>query len=178
MAAPIKPQKVQSKKKDTWWYAPAVANMSAPTVAEVNAVAGLNFTCYLLTDQGGATASTNKVSLPVLLCEDQGGEVTDNVTVTLSDLVSVWDPQAAAGSTGKKTWELFGQSGASGFLIRRQNVINDVEANVSAGQFVDVFKVVIASGVPDKTANDATGLYNFTCAVDLTDHKFNKAVVV
>lgn len=177
MAAPIKPQKVQSKKKDTWWYVPAVANMAAPTATEINALAGLNITCFLLSDQGGASKSTNKVELPILLCEDQGGEVTDKTTVTLADLNSVWDPQAAAGSTGKKTWELFGANGASGYLVRREGVVNDVEANVTVGQFVDVFKVTIGSGVPDKTANDATGLYNFSCPVDLVDHEFNVAVV-
>lgn len=177
MAAPLKPTKVGSKKKDTWWFVPAIANIAGPTKTEIDAVGAQNITCYLLTDQGGASSTATKVSLPQLLCEDQTSEVTDTVNVTLSDLVSVFNPQAAAGSTDKKTWELFGADGASGYLVRRQGVLNDVESTVTVGEFVDVFKVDVNAGVPDKTANDATGVYNFTCAVDLVDHEFNVAVV-
>lgn len=175
MAAPLKPQKATSSKKDTWWYAPAIADMSAPTAAEVNAISGLNFTCYLLADQAGLTGTANKVSLPKLLCEDGTSEVTENITRSLGDIVSVFDPQAAPGSTGKKTWDLF-KDGVSGYLIRRQGVVNDTDADVTDGQFVDVFKVDIREATNDKSATDASGLYVFTCPVDLIDQELNVEV--
>lgn len=177
MAAPLKPQKVTANKKDSWWFAPAVASMAAPTVAEVNAAGGLNFTCYLLSDQDNLTSTTNKAQLPRLLCEDKTTEVIENVVVSMADLQSVFDPQAATGTTGKKTWDLFGKDGASGYLIRRQGVLNDVDSAVDAGEFVDVFKVDIAEGIPNKTATDATGLYSFTCGVSISDSEMNVAVV-
>lgn len=176
MAAPLKPQKAPSSKKDTWWFAPAVADMAAPTDGEINAITGLNFTCYLLADQAGLSATPNKVSLPKLLCEDGTTEVTENITRALGDIVSAFDPQAATGSTGKKTWDLF-KSGVSGYLIRRQNVVNDTDASVTAGQFVDVFKVDVKEATNDKSATDASGIYVFTCPVDLVDQELNVAVV-
>ena len=42
MAAPTKPQKVTANGKDSWFFAPAVANMATPTATEINAVTGLN----------------------------------------------------------------------------------------------------------------------------------------
>lgn len=177
MAAPIRPSKVTSKKKDTWWFVPALSSMTAPSKVEIDAVGALNITCYLLSDQGGVVASANKVSLPPLLCEDNTSEVTDTVNHSLSDIVGTFNPQAASGHDDKKAWELFGRSGASGYLVRRQGVLNDVEATVTVGEFVDVFSVDINAGTPDKTANDATGIYAFTCSVDLVDHEFNVAVV-
>ena len=175
MAAPTKPQKVPSNKRDSWWFAPAVDTMTAPTDLEINAVAGLNFTCYLLAEQDGVTGTTNKAQLARLLCEDGTTEVLDNVVWSLADIQSVFDPQAAAGSDGKKTWDLF-KDGVSGFLIRRQGVVNDTDADVTVGQFVDVFKVDIGAGTPGKTATDASGLYAFTCGVALLDKAFNVAV--
>lgn len=177
MAAPTKPQKVASNKKDTWWFAPAIADMAAPKDTEINALTGLNFTCFLLADQDGVTGTTNKAQLARLLCETGTTEVLDTVSWSMSDLVSVFDPQAATGSDGKKTWDLFGAAGASGYLIRRQGVVNDVDTDVEATQFVDVFKVDIGEGTPGKTAVDASGLYAFTCGVALVDKQFQVAVV-
>ena len=176
MAAPLKPQKSPSSKKDTWWYAPAIADMAGPTDDEINAISGLNFTCYLLADQAGLTGTANKVSLPKLLCEDGTTEVTENITRSLGDIVSAFDPQAATGSTGKKTWDLF-KDGVSGYLIRRQGVVNDTDADVTEGQFVDVFKVDIREATNDKSATDASGIYVFTCPVDLIAQELNVEVV-
>lgn len=176
MAAPLKPQKVTAKKKDAWWFVPAIADMTDPTATEINAVGALNFTCYLLADQDGLSSTTNKVQLPQLLCEDETTEAIDSVTVQMSDIQSLFDPQAATGSTGKKTWDLFGKNGASGFLVRRQGVVNDVDAAVDAGEFVDVLKVDIAKGVPAKTASDASGLYAFTSGVTVSNVETNVEV--
>lgn len=176
MTAPLKPQKVAANKKDSWWYAPAIAAMAVPTATEINAVGALNFTCYLLAEQEGVSSTTNKAQLARLLCETGTTEVLENVVWSLADIQSLFDPQAAAGSTGKKTWDLF-KSGVSGFLIRRQGVVNDVSSSVTAGEFVDVFKVDIGEATPGKTAADASGLYSFTCGVALIDKAFNVAVV-
>lgn len=177
MAAPIKPQKKQANGKDTWWAVPAIADLSAPTVAEVNAVAGLNVTCFLLADQEGVTANTSKIELARLLCETSTTEGIDTTTWSMADLTGVFDPQGAAASDGKKAWELF-EDGFTGFLVRRQGVVSDVDADVTAGEFVDIVPVETGPATPGKTSNDASGIYSFMAAVAVTDTpKFNKAVV-
>lgn len=176
MAAPLKPAKVQANGKDTWWAVDTLADMAAPTDDEINDAGNLNITCFLLAEQDGVTGTTNKVALARLLCETTTTEGLDNVTWSLADIQGVFDPQAASGSTGKKAWEVF-KDGFSGYLVRRQAVRSDLDAAVTAGQFVDVFKVDCGAATPGKSATDASGIYTFTAGVALTDQEFNVAVV-
>lgn len=176
MAAPIKPQKVQSNGKDSWWFAPAVATMTAPTDDEINAISGLNISCYLLAEQDGVSSSTEKIRLARLLCETSTTEGLGEQTFSLAAIQGVFDPQAAGGSDGKKAWELF-KAGTSGYLIRRQGVKADVDTAVTTGQFVDVFKVDVSEATPGKTSTDASGIYTFMADVALVDKSFNVAVV-
>ena len=175
MAAPIMPQKVQSNGKDSWWFAPAVADIDAPTALEVNAVSGLNISCFLLAEQDGVSSTTEKIRLARLLCETSTTEGLGEQTFTLAPIQGVFDPQATSGSDGKKAWELF-KSGASGYLIRRQGVKANVDAAVTAGEFVDVFKVDVSEATPGKTATDASGIYTFMADVALVDKAFNVEV--
>jgi hypothetical protein len=174
MTAPIKPQKVQANGKDSWWFVTAIADMTAPTAAEVNAGTGLNISCYLLAEQEGVTSNAEKVRLARLLCETTTTEGLGEQTFSLADIQGVFDPQAASGADGKKAWEKF-KDGASGYLVRRQAVVATT-GDAVAGQFVDVFKVDVGQAVPGKTANDASGIYSFTAPVALLDQKFNRAV--
>jgi hypothetical protein len=176
MAAPIKPQKKTANGKDSWWFVPAVADMSAPTALEVNAATGLNVSCFLLAEQEGVSASTSKVQLARLLCETSTTEGLDTTTWGMSDIQGVFDPQAAAGSNGKKAWDLF-KDGFTGYAIRRQGVVSDVDTDVDAGEFVDVVPVDVAPATPGKTSNDSSGIYSFTAAVAVTGTPaFNVAV--
>lgn len=177
MAAPIKPQKVTANGKDSWFWVPAIADMAAPTATEVNAVSGVNISCFLLAEQDGVTGTTEKVRLARLLCETSTTEGLGEQTWSLADIMGVFDPQAAAGSDGKKAWELF-KDGADGYLVRRQGVIADsASAAAAAGQFVDVFRVEVGRATPGKTSTGSDGIYSFTAAVALLDQEFNVAVV-
>lgn len=175
MAAPIKPQKVQSNGKDSWWFATAIADMDAPTDDEINAISGLNVSCYLLAEQDGVSSSTEKIRLARLLCETSTTEGLGEQTFSLAPIQGVFDPQAAAASDGKKAWDLF-KAGASGYLIRRQGVKADVDTDVTAGQFVDVFKVDVSEATPGKTSTDASGIYTFSADVALIAKSFNVEV--
>lgn len=175
MAAPVKPQKVTANGKDTWWFAPAVADMTAPTAAEINAVSGLNITCFLLAEQDGVTGTAEKVRLARLLCETSTTEGLGERSWSLADLMGVFDPQAASGDDSKKAFELFRESQA-GYLIRRQGVVSGADADVTAGQFVDVFKVEVAEATPGKTSTGTDGIYSFMAPVALLDKEFNVAV--
>lgn len=177
MAAPIKPQKKTSNGKDTWWFVPAIADQAEPVITEVNSASGLNFTCYLMAEQEGVTGSTNKATLARLLCETATTEVIENTVWSMADVMGVFDPQAVAGSDGKKAWEKF-KDGATGYFVRRQGVVNSVSADVSTGQFVDVIPVEVGPATPGKTSTGADGIYAFTAAVSVTGTpSFNVAVV-
>lgn len=176
MAAPIKPQKVTANGKDSWWYVPAIDDIKAPTATEINAASGLNISCFLLAEQEGVTANTERASLARLLCETSTQEALGATTWSLADITGVFDPQAAVGDNGKKAWEAL-KAGGAGFLVRRQGVISETDADVTAGQFVDVFRVETAPATPGKTATDASGVYSFTAAVGLLGQAFNVAVV-
>lgn len=177
MASPIRPMKQTANGKDSWFWAPAIASMTAPTALEINAESGANISCYLLAEQEGVTGQAEKVTLARLLCETSTTEALGEQTWSLADLQGVFDPQAAAGSDGKKAWELFQEPVNPGFLVRRQGVValSDT-AEATAGQFVDVFKVEVAKGTPGKSSNDASGIYTFTAPVALLAQEFNVAV--
>lgn len=176
MAAPTKPQKVTANGKDSWWFVPAIASPAAPTAVEINAVGGINISCYLLAEQEGVTSNAEKVRLARLLCETTTTEGLGEQTWSLADLQAVFDPQGASGSDGKKAWEQL-KDGATGFLVRRQGVVALTDGSATTGQFVDVFPVTTGKGTPGKSANDAAGIYTFIAPVALTDTPtFNVAV--
>lgn len=177
MAAPIKPQKKTANGKDTWWLVPAVADLNAPTTTEVNVLTGLNVTCFLLAEQEGVTGTTEKVTLARLLCETSTTEGLGDTTFSMADVQIVFDPQAAAGSDGKKAWDLL-SDGFEGVAIRRQGIRAIDDAAVVAGQFVDSVPVAIAPVIPGKSSSGADGIYTASASVAITDTPaFNKAVV-
>lgn len=177
MAAPIKPNKKVILGRTAWWVVPSIASLAAPTVAEVNSASGLNITCFLLGDQAGLDASTGKVELPRLLCEQQTTEALDVTKFTLPTFRLLWDPQAASGANDKKAWALLG-SGFTGFVVRRQNVISVLDAAVTSGQFVDTAPVIGSIGAPMESGTDAAGLYCFDVDFGVTGTpSLNVAVV-
>lgn len=179
MAEPIKPMKVTANGKDSWFWVPTIADVKAPTALEINAASGVNITCFLLAEQEGVTGTAEKVALARLLCETSTTEALGDQTWSLADLQGVFDPQAAAGSDGKKAWEEFQDPINPGYLVRRQGVIADSDTSEAAvGQFVDVFKGEVAQATPGKSATDASGIYTFTAPVALVAKPvFNVAVV-
>lgn len=167
MADPIKPAKHSSHKKDSWWLVPAIADTSAPTVAEVNAEGGIYATCFLRADQGGVEKTVNKVELDALLCEDGTTEGLAPASFSMSDIVGVLDPQAGPTDPDKALFE-FLRDGFEGYAVRRQNVVNDVSDEVAEGEYVDVVKVDIDAAWPDKSTTGPEGFYQFTCGAAVT----------
>lgn len=178
MVAPSKPQKVQANGKDSWFWVPAIADMTEPTILEINAVTGVNISCYLLAEQEGVTSNVEKVRLARLLCETSTTEGLGEQSWSLADIQGVFDPQAASGSDGKKAWELFQDPINPGFLVRRQGVVAyQATPEAATGQFFDVFQVEASKATPGKTSNDASGIYSFTAGVALLAQEFNVAAV-
>ena len=86
------------------------------------------------------TSTTEKVALARLLCETSTTEGIGETTWSMADIQGVFDPQAAAAADGKKAWALV-KDGYTGYAIRRQGVVSNLDAAVSADQFVDVIPV-------------------------------------
>ena len=174
MAAPIKPALRKAFGKDAWGFVPAVADIDAPALAELTATGGFNLSCSLFGEQEGVSASTEKVTLPRLLCETETYEVNGSTTFSMADFQISFQPQAASGSDGKKAWETLAD-GISGFLWRRQDV--DAPDDLAAGQFVDVIPVQLGTKTPTKTGTGADGVYAFTQPASITGKPaFNVAI--
>ena len=175
MTLPIKPALVPVYGKDAWTWVPAIAVLTAPTVAELTAVTGFNLSCSLFGEQEGVTATTEKVTLPRLLCETSQYEFIGSTTWGMADLTVSIQPQAAALSDGKKAWEAM-SDGESGFLVRRLG-IDAAGTDFVAGQFVNIYPSQLGVKVITKTSTGADGVAAFTVAAGITSAPFQNVAV-
>ena len=173
MVAPISPAKKMSNGKDHYWLVDTIANPAAPTVAEINA--GLNITGFLLADWDALSASTDKVTLPKVMLETTSTEVNGETTISAADALLTLQPQAASGADGKKAYAKV-KSGYTGFLVRRQDVLNTSSDAVTAGQFVDVLGVDITTAIPGRSSTGTDGIYIATVPISITSDEWNVAV--
>lgn len=176
MSVPVKPALKRAFARDRWYWVPAIADPAAPTVAEITATAGFNLSCSLFGDtQDGFDATTDKVTLPRRNCETDVFQVHGSTTHAAPDLLVSFQPQSASGSDGKKAWEAMDDL-ATGFLVRGQDL--DPLIDSVAGDFVDVVPAQLATKVPMKTANDASGVYAFKVGASIIDKPhYNVAIV-
>lgn len=164
MAAPIKPALTRAYGNESWVFVPTIANVTAPTIAEINAASGMNISCVLFGDQESVSATTEKVQLPRRMCETEVAESNGATSWTFPDLLYQFDPQAAPGSDGKKAKETL-IAGSDGYLVQRLGVTSTDD--FAATQRVNVFPVELAAQVVVKTSNDANGVVAIRQAVSM-----------
>lgn len=145
MAAPIRPASAKAFKREKWLWVPAIADITAPTVAELAAATGLDISCYLFDSTARPSKNTNAVTKERRICDGEQYEQIGITTYSGGELTYAVDPQAVAGSDGKKAWEKF-VAGATGFLVRRLAI--DVDTDVAAGQFVDTMPAEVGPSMP------------------------------
>jgi len=175
MAVPTKPTLVSAFGNESWGFVLTVANIQLPSVAELNAATGFNLSCSVFGEQEGVSATTEKVTLPRLLCETDTFEVNGSTTHAMADLMVSFNPQGAAASVGKKAWETL-VSGATGFLWRRQGIAGTTDLVI--GQFVDIIPTQLGTRIPTKTGAGADGVFAFTVPASITSTPaYNKALV-
>ena len=168
MVAPIKPKKVRALGKESFWLVPAVANVTAPTIVEINAATGINLSCTLLATVEGLTASFNKVTLPAYLCETEQFEANDVTSYSMTDLEGGFAPQATAASNDKKAFE-FLRSGYTGFMVSRPGIVSDsATPDAVTGQFFNVVPVEITKAVPGKSGTDNSAIFTWKAGVSVT----------
>lgn len=175
MAAPTKPALTLAFGTDGWGFVLAVANIAAPTLVELNAVSGFSLSCSVFGDQGGVTASTEKVTLTRLLCETVQYQVNGATTFEMAELMVSFNPQGATASAGVKAWETM-TDGLAGFLWQRQGVV--ATTDLASGQFVNIIPIQLGTKNPTKTSTGADGVFAFTQPCSITGAPaFKKAIV-
>jgi hypothetical protein len=165
MAVPTKPALTLALGKDGWGFIVACANIQAPTIIELNAATGFSLSCSLFSEQEGVTATTEKVTLPRLLCETVQFQVNGPVTYEMADLTVSFNPQGAAASAGVKAWETMVDN-ATGFLWQRQGIDSTTD-NVAA-QFYNIIPVQLGTKTPIKTSTGGDGVFAFTQPASIT----------
>lgn len=145
MAAPIRPAATKAFKREKLIWVPTIADINAPKLTELSAASALDISCTLFDSFARPTQTTNAAQLERRVCDGEQYEQAGITTYSAGEMPYALDPQAIAGSDGKKTWEKF-VAGASGFLVRRLAI--DVETDLAVGQFVDVFPAEVGPSMP------------------------------
>lgn len=155
MAAPVRPAGVKAFGKEKYVFVPTIANVAAPTLAEVTGASSLDLTGYLYVEGfDGVTADTGRVTAPRRLSDTTTFESMGTTSYTISDLTYAFDPQAAALSNGKKAFEKLPE-GTTGYLVRRRGI--DRNTDMATGQFVSVFPVAFGAQTEVLTSTDEAG---------------------
>lgn len=165
MVAPTRPASSKAFKREKWLYVPTIATIAAPTVAEVTAVSVLDISCYLFDSSARPTANTNLVEKERRICDGATYQQVGSTTYAGGEMVAALDPQAAAASDGKKAWEKFPE-GTTGYLVRRLGI--DVNTDLAAGQFVDVFPVEFGAPTPGTVGDGEARENSFTSTFAIT----------
>lgn len=126
---------VSSQGNETVIYVPAIAVVTAPTVAELTGASALNLGYAL---RGFSPASEQGTSEDIRLASTQTFENPGRVRKTIDDITYVYDPQAAAGVASNKHYQAL-KLGVKGFLVDRRGI--PATTAVIAGQFVDIIPV-------------------------------------
>lgn len=174
MSAPINPAASKAFAREKFIFVPTLTNPASPTAAELTGASALDISCYLWEDVNRPTQSTNRVSLMRRLCDSKVFERIGTTQYQGADLVYAVDPQAAALSNGKKAYEKL-TAGATGYLVQRDGI--DVNTDIAADQFVNVYPVELGPSIPSKVGSGEAAENAMTCTYAITaDPKFVVAV--
>jgi len=175
MTAPIRPASTKAYGKEKWSFVSAIADLDTPLLTEINAGTSLDISCYLFDSTDRPGQNTNRVSRERRVCDTTTYEQIGTTSYTGGNALYAVNPQAAAGSDGKKALEKL-PDGTVGFLVRRLGI--DVNTDYAAGQFVDVFPVEFGPGMPTKQGDGESSEVAITQAFAITGPpSFIKAIV-
>ena len=144
------PRGVASSRNRNVLWVDAIANINAPTVAELtSALASIDISCYLNSDWDGPNADQAKET-DERWCGNKF-ETMGDVEWSMADLVYVDDPQATD-SQGTGRARAFLSEGKIGFIVMRLGV--GMDTPFQAGQKVDIYSCQLGAGVPAATAKN------------------------
>ncbi len=154
MAALIRPGSALTFKREKWIWVPAIANPTAPTLAELNAASGLDFSCFVMTDTTAPSQSQNRVRLARRLCEGSTAETGGITEYTGGSLRYSTNPQLPAANDANKAYTTLAP-GAEGFLVQR--LVVPVDVDLAVGQTVSVHQAELGTQWTGKSTDDEAG---------------------
>lgn len=167
MAAPVS-NLADGMVKVMW--VPAVTDTSAPTVAEANAVTGVDLSCYLTAD-GFTPGVDETVITDDRLCSTQTFEKPGRYSDTLT-ISYVYRAQDSAGTDNKAFTTL--EHLTTGFLIIRWGA--DYETAFAADDVVDVLSV--QAGIQQKQPPEANSVLKITQRMFITNAAQRNVAVI
>lgn len=140
---PVDPPGIDDKGRGTVIFVPTIADLDAPTVAEIEA--GVNLSCVLYAFNVAPTQNrVERVKYCYKVIAEQFGQARYAIDPVEYD----YDPQDPDSDDYGHYGELY--AGRRGFLIDRRGL--DVTESVEAGQYVDVIPVEL--GIQGRMAVD------------------------
>ena len=132
----VYPEGVLARGKESVIYVPTIANVAAPTVAELTAAGAVNISCYLsgFQPQGEQGATEDR-----RLCSEQVFETPGDVKVSIDNLEYVYYPQSAPSDPNNKAYDIM-KKDVVGYLVDRRG-LNARTSAIAATQRCDVYPI-------------------------------------
>ena len=165
MTAPVRPASSKALQNTKWAFVPTIADISAPTVAELTGASTLDISCYIYTSSDKPSQNVNRVTAPARVCDGAIYERLGTTTYSGGTMHVAWDPQAVAASAGKKAWETLA-GGTTGYLVRRSG--KGYATDFIAADFVDVIPVELAQPFPTTEGDGDAAENSFDSAYGVT----------
>lgn len=148
--AVLQPAGIASWKHQNVWWADAIADVQAPTLAEVTSqTAAIDLSCFIDAAWGAFSAEQGKES-DERWCGVKFESLSE-VEYTIDDLIYVTDPQNPTSDTGRASVML--AEGKRGFLIFRRGIHMDTPLKV--GDVVDILAAQLGAATPEKAEKGA-----------------------
>ena len=148
MAAPVRPAAAKVHGKEKWLFAAALS--APPKVTELSGTGTIDMSCYFYGDSVDPSVAQDGVTAPKRKCDTQVFQSMGDATWNGGNMMYAVDPQATAGSDGKKALEALPE-GTTGWLVKRAGVAYDTD--FATGDFVSAYPIEV--GVPvDVTEGD------------------------
>lgn len=159
MAEPIFPNSVNAQGNVKLQWVETIASIAAPDLSsEIGAAGSLDVSSMLLEGGWQPGVDVNRVQAKRRISQRQTNQKFGTSTRTLADLQYQVDPQATAGSSGKKAFETLTE-GSTGYIVERLG-LDAVSVDWAAGQYVNVYPVELGDqNIPVDTSDEAAEFF-------------------
>ncbi|EFQ84712.1 hypothetical protein HMPREF0063_10053 [Aeromicrobium marinum DSM 15272] len=155
MAEPIFPAGITSRGNVKLQFVTTIADLDAPSLAEITAVSSLDISC-MLADAGWKPSITqNKGDAKRRICSKAGRKILGETMYELSDLLYSNNPQGAAASDGVKAAEKLVPN-TSGIIVERL-ALDSIDTDWAVGQFVNLWPVNLGEQMDEYDLTDEFG---------------------
>lgn len=132
----VYPEGVRARGNESVRFVTAIADPLEPTLAELNAVTGVDLSCFL---SGFSPTTTQESAEDRRLCSQQVFEDPGDVAVSIDNLEYVYYPQAEPATPENKAYEIL-KLDVTGWLVDRRG-LDAREQIYAVDQIVDLYPV-------------------------------------